>query len=57
MYRKFENLFLIIKNIFIDIRQSMSVDGTTISNPMANSNVFNNYFSSMTHKTKLGISY
>ena len=33
-----------IKNISADIPKSLTVDGTTISNPMAISNIFNNYF-------------
>ena len=36
--------------------RSPSVDGTTISNPMAISYVFNNYFSSVANKAILKIS-
>ena len=32
---------------------NISVDGTTISNPMEISNIFNNYVSSIASKTKL----
>ena len=40
---------LTIKNISTDIPKSLTVDGTTVSNPMAISNIFNNYFSSIAH--------
>ena len=46
-----------IKDISADIPKSLSVDGATISNPMAISNIFNNYFSSIAGKTKLNISF
>ena len=36
---------------------SLSVDGATTSNPLAISNLFNNYFSSIANKTKLNISF
>ena len=48
---------LTIKNISADIPKSLSVYGTTISNPMAIWNVFKNYFSSIDNKTKLTISF
>ena len=38
-----------IKNISADTRKSLTVDGTTISNPMAISNIFNNYLFSNKH--------
>ena len=37
--------------------ESTFIDGTTISNPMSISNIFNNYFSSIANKTKLNISF
>ena len=46
-----------IKDISADIPKSLSVDGATISNPMAISNIFNNYFSSIVNKTKHNISF
>ena len=46
-----------IKNISAEIPKTLSVDGTTISNPMEISNIFNNYFSSVATKTKLNISF
>ena len=46
-----------IKDISADIPKSISVDGATISNPLAISNIFNNYFSSIADKTKLDISF
>ena len=45
-----------IKNISADISKSLTVDGTTISNPTAISNIFNNYFCSIANKTKRNIS-
>ena len=44
-----------IQNISAEIPKTLSVDGTTISNPMEISNIFNNYFSSIA--TKLNISF
>ena len=46
-----------IKNISAEIPKALTVDGTTISNPMEISNIFHNYFSSIATKTKLNISY
>ena len=46
-----------IKNTSADIPKSLTLDGTTISNPMEISNIFNNYFSSIASKTKLNISF
>ena len=46
-----------IKNISAEIPKTLSVDGTTISNPMDISDIFNNYFSSIATKTKLNISF
>ena len=46
-----------IKNTSADIPKTLTVDGTTISNPMEISNIFNNYFSSIASKTKLNISF
>ena len=48
--------FLSIENIPVDNPKSAYIDGTTISNPMAISNVFNNDFSSIANKTNLTIS-
>ena len=45
-----------IKNISADIPKSITVDSTTIFNPMAISNIFN-YFSLIANKTKLNISF
>ena len=44
-----------IKNISADIPKSLTVDGTTISNPMAISKIFDHYFSSVANKMKLNI--
>ena len=46
-----------IKNTSADIPKTLTVDGTTISNPMEISNILNNYFSSITSKMKLNISF
>ena len=46
-----------IKNISAEIPKTLTVDGTTISNPMEISNIFNNYLSSIASKTKLNISF
>ena len=46
---------LTIKGISADTPKSVSVDGSTVSNPMAIWNVFNYYFSSITSNTKLKI--
>ena len=46
-----------IKNISAEIPKTLTVDGTTISNPMKISNIFNNCFSSIASKTKLNISF
>ena len=46
-----------IKNTSADIPKTLTIDGTTISNPMEISNIFNNYFSSIASKTKLNISF
>ena len=46
-----------IKNISAEIPKTLTVDGTTIFNPMEISNIFNNYFSSIATKTKLNISF
>ena len=48
---------LTIKDFSADIPKSLSVDGTTISNSLAISDIFNNYFSSIAGKTKLNISF
>ena len=37
---------LLMKKISAEIPNTLTVDGTTISNPMEISNIFNNYFSS-----------
>ena len=46
-----------IKNITADVSKSLTVDGTTISNPMTIWNIFNNYFSSIANKKKFNISF
>ena len=46
-----------IKNISAEIPKTLTVDGTTISNPMKFSDIFNNYFSSIATKAKLNISF
>ena len=46
-----------IKNISGDIPKTLTIDGTTISNPTEISDIFNNYFSSIATKTKLNISF
>ena len=38
---------LLMKKISAEIPNTLTVDGTTISNPMEISNIFNNYFSSI----------
>ena len=40
-----------IKSISADNLKSLTVDGTTISNSIAISNIFNNYFSSISNNT------
>ena len=45
-----------IKNTSADIPQTLTIDGTTIPNPMEISNIFNNYFSSIASETKFNIS-
>ena len=45
------------KNFSADTSKSLSVDSATISNPMAISRFFNNYFSSIAGKTKLNIHF
>ena len=42
-----------IKNISAEIPKTLTVDGTTISNPIEISNIFSNYFSSIATKAKL----
>ena len=46
-----------IKNISAEIPKTLTVDHTTISNPMKISNIFNYYFFSIANKTKLNISF
>ena len=46
-----------VKDISADIPKSLPADGATISNPMAISNILNNYFSSIANKTKVNISF
>ena len=46
-----------IKNTSADIPKTLTVDVTTISNPMKVSNILNNYFSSIAIKAKLNISF
>ena len=46
-----------IKNISVDISKSITVDGTIISNAMAISNIFKNYFSSFANRRKFHISF
>ena len=46
-----------IKNISAEIPKTLIVDGTTISNPMEISYIFNSYFSLIATKTKLNISF
>ena len=46
-----------IKNISAEIPKILTVDGTTLSNQMEISNIFNNYFSSIATKMKLNISF
>ena len=55
--RKGIKTILNIKNISADIPNSLTVDDTTISNPMAISNIFNNYLSSIANNTKRNISF
>ena len=45
-----------MKDISAYIPKSLSVNGATIPNPMAISNIFNNYFSSIANKMKLNTS-
>ena len=46
-----------IKNTSADITKTLTVDGTTMPNPMEISNIFSNYFSSIASKTNLNISF
>ena len=46
-----------IKNISAEIPRTLTVDGTTIPNPMEISHIFNNYFSPIASKTKLIIAF
>ena len=46
-----------IKNTSAYIPKTFTVDGTTIFNQIRISNIFSNYFSSITSKTKLNISF
>ena len=46
-----------IKSISADNLKSLTVDGTTISNTIAISNIFNNYFSSIANNAKHNISF
>ena len=46
-----------VKDISADFHKSLSVDGATISNPLAISDIFNSYFYSIACKTKLTISF
>ena len=55
--RKGLKSILNIKNISAKIPKTLTVDGTTISNPMEISDILNNYFSSIATKTKLNISF
>ena len=55
-WNSIKNTWKVIKSILI-IKNISAVDGTTISNPMVISNIFNNYFSSIASKTKLNISF
>ena len=54
--RKGIKYILNIKSVSADNLKSLTVDGTTISNPIAISNIFNNYFSSIDNNTKRNIS-
>ena len=58
-WKGIKNLFLKsilnIKNISSEIPKTVTVDGTTISNPMEISNIFKNYFAPIATKTKLNI--
>ena len=40
-----------------EIPKTLTVDGTTISNPIEISDIFRDYFSSIANKTKLNISF
>ena len=42
-----------IKSISAEFPKTITIDGTTISNPMEISNIFSNYFSSIASKMKL----
>ena len=55
--RKGLKSILNIKNISAEIPKTLAVDGTTTSNPMEISDIFNNYFSSIATKTKLNIAF
>ena len=46
-----------IKNVSADNLKSLTVDGITIANPIAVSNIFNNHFSSIANNTKCNISF
>ena len=58
--RKGIKSILNIKNVSADIPKSLTADipkSLTISNPVAISNILNNYFSSIANRTKLDISF
>ena len=40
-----------------ELPKTLTVNDTTISNPMEISDIFNNYFSSFASKTKLNVSF
>ena len=48
---------LTVQNISADILKNLNEEGTTISNPVAISNIFNNYFSSIAYETNSVISF
>ena len=45
-----------IKNLSSDIPKSLSYNGSTITNKVEISNIFNNYFATITENTKENIS-
>ena len=45
-----------IKNTWSDFPKSLSSNGSTFTNQVEISNIFNNYFASIAEKTKLSIS-
>ena len=55
IHEKVQNLFYLLKTSLLVSLKSLYAGGNTISNPIAISYIFNNYFSSIAKKTNLTI--